>query len=614
MNDNAVSRREKLLGLSVLAASFILAAYFLFDTLVNPYVINHDAMLHIFWMQSFRDPALFRGDLSAECARYFSPAGITALYRLTSFAWDPLAVSKVVPVFVFSLSAYYVFKLVRVSTESDYCGLLGAAIFMFSPCFMHRIVGGHARAFGFLFLSMALYYIIKKKHRAVSLVLISQCLFYPVVFLSSVTVYAASLVSRKGRRLSLNLPAGTLRLFFATVLACGLIVAGKYAFPSGRSLGAVPTREQLAKDPVVYQFGRPGVYFTLPLPSLYEEARNNLEAPFAPWRLVATAVFPDVSLWGAFRPDPASIKGFGNWLSNLRLIIPGAGHAIFMFLLRVYTWRVSLRVTALLVFYVFLLGLGIGLARRRSRLPRELFFLLAACIAWYYVAGIFKLRLYLPSRYLEYPLKLIALVFFCAGVGVLTARLRRKVLRRCVRACLLLAIAALFFNMNKSIYVIDLSGNKQMYRFCATLPADTVIAGHPQLINGIPLFSHRRAFVNFEPSYPYFAAYWKTISKRTDDFFAAYYSGDFPAIDRFCSSNKIGWLIVDESHFSPGYLAAGDFYFQPFNSRVAALVDSRRHFALMDVPPQDRNSVGPGIFAVRAEAITRLAALNGGGG
>jgi hypothetical protein len=190
---------------------------------------------------------------------------------------------------------------------------------------------------------------------------------------------------------------------------------------------------------------------------------------------------------------------------------------------------------------------------------------------------------------------------------VITARLRAKALRHFLRVCLLLAIAAYFSNMNKSIYLVDLSGHRGMYRFCQSLPADTVVAGHPELINGIPLFSHRRDFVNYEPSYPYFTAYWEIISRRTDDFFAAYYSGDFRAIDGFCRSNGIGWFIVDESHFTPRYLEAGDFYFQPFNSRILELAGGRKHFALMDVPYRDRTYVGRGIFAVSAGALRRLA-------
>ena len=603
--DNAASRREKLLGLFVLASSFLLAAYFLFDTLVNPYVINHDAMLHIFWMQSFHNPALFRGDLLAEYSRYFLPLGIKALYWLTSFAWDPLAVSKVVPVFVFSLSAYYVFKLVRVSTDSDYCGLLGAGIFMVSWCFMQRIVGGHARAFGFLLLSMAMYYAIKKKHRAVSLVLISECLFYPIVFFPSVTVYAASLVSRKGRRLSLSLTAGTSRLFLATLLACGLIVAGKYASPPGPALGKMATRSQILENPVFYQFGC-STELRLPMPSLYESVKNNLEYAFAPGQFVCIRVYPGAALRKALFWDSRFKRDVMIITQRLDLKIPGSGRAIRGFLFSKYGECVS--PVFLIAFYVSLLGLGIGLASRRVRLPREFFFLFCASIAWYYIARLFLPRLFIPTRYLEYPLRLTGLVLFCGGVGAMTARLGRGIPGKVVRVAILAVIVLSFLHFKKPIFLADLSGHEEMYRFCASLPEDTVIAGHPQLVNGIPLFSHRRAFVTYQLSYPFLSDYWKTVSKRTDDFFAAYYSADFRAIDGFCRANRIGWFIVDESHFSARYLAAGDFYFQPFNSRIGELVGGRRHFALMDVPAKDRSYVGPGIFVVNASAFRRLAA------
>jgi hypothetical protein len=274
----------------------------------------------------------------------------------------------------------------------------------------------------------------------------------------------------------------------------------------------------------------------------------------------------------------------------------------------VYTARVSLRALALSLFYVSLLAAGIGLASGRLRLPRELFFLFCASIAWYCIARLLLPSLFIPTRYLEYPLKLIGVVIFCGGMGVMTARLRRGFPRKAVRVVILAAICLFFFSFKQPVYLVDLSGQEEMFRFCASLPADTVIAGHPRLINGVPLFSHRRAFVNYQLSYPFLSVYWKTVSKRTDDLFAAYYSADFKSIDGFCRKNGIGWLIVDESHFSARYLEAGDFYFQPFNSRIASMVGQRRHFALMDVPAQDRSYVGPGVFAVDANAFRRLAA------
>jgi hypothetical protein len=276
----------------VVVSSCALGVYFLYDSFAVRYVVNDDSLLHLFWMEQFRDSALFRGDILEEYPKYFAPQGYVLLYKAAAYICAPLTLSKVLPVILFSLSSLYFFNLLKQIAKTNYCACLGVFIFMLTPCFLNRMVGGNARAFGFLLVLMFLYHWIRREVAAVSFVLIGQVLFYPMMFLPSSAAYALGFIEMKKGKLSLVLTPRKTTLFIAAILACGLLVSGQYAVVRNPALGRTVSREEMLRNPAFYQFGRTN---HLPLPSAGKALIDNLQVPVLPSKAVRVRISDPVA-------------------------------------------------------------------------------------------------------------------------------------------------------------------------------------------------------------------------------------------------------------------------------------------------------------------------------
>jgi hypothetical protein len=98
----------------------------------------------------------------------------------------------------------------------------------------------------------------------------------------------------------------------------------------------------------------------------------------------------------------------------------------------------------------------------------------------------------------------------------------------------------------------------------------------------------------------------KGLSK-VDELFAAYYAADPEQVLAFCRKHHISFLVVDDRHFTPAFLAGGWFlfpyeqaqrpgtprglaernycpFFAPFDAQIRELVQGRTQFALLTSP------------------------------
>lgn len=602
------TRYDALLRWLVVVFSCALGAYFLSDSFAVRYVVNDDSFIHLFWMEQFRDSALFRGDILVECSKYFAPQGYVLLYKAASGICAPLTASKILPVILFSLSALYLFNLLKQIIKPNYCACLGVFIFVLTPCFLNRMSGGHARAFGFLLVLMFLYHWIRKEFVAVSFVLIGQALFYPTMFLLSAAAYTLGFAGIKNGKLSLDLAWRKTLPFISAIFVCGLLVCWQYALARNPALGRTVSREEMLRNPVFYQFGRQA---HLPLPSAGKAMIDNLRESVLLSGKVKVRISEPVAYVSGVMPR-LSEKAVSRFLSACAR---GLQRSPVSFLSRrmsfaanriYYSGRLDLTSVFFVVFYAGMLFFILGLIQKRIPAQRELLILFAASIILYVVASRVMPRLFLPTRYLEYSMKIIGLLCFCIGIADGIFRLQNRFLRRGAQI-VVLALFALFFNFNKNNGLKDYSQYEGLYCYAETLPKEALIAGHPKLIDGIPLFSRRMVFVNYHVSLPFLSEYWKTVARRTDDFFRAYYSEDLQDMVALCAKQGISCLVVDEANFSPDYLTRGSIYFEPFNSRIVLYAVVGKDFALLRIPRAYRKYVGEGIFAVNTEDLERCA-------
>jgi hypothetical protein len=136
---------------------------------------------------------------------------------------------------------------------------------------------------------------------------------------------------------------------------------------------------------------------------------------------------------------------------------------------------------------------------------------------------------------------------------------------------------------------------RDIYRFVASLPKDAVLAGDPDIMTNIPLFSKRS--VLFRELFP------KTNAPIVEYFDAQYAEIPRTILD-FCQHYQVSHLALDTRDFDPDYLAKGDFFYQPWNDRIVETVAGRSDFVLPQLQPVFAS--GP-FMVIKCDAETILA-------
>jgi hypothetical protein len=554
-----VKKKHVFTGAAIVLLALAAGITFQFSAFTCEYVVNNDAGQHIYWMRQFHDSELFSDDLLTEFAKNYQPWGFIFLYYILSFFMDPLVFSKFLPVLLFAISSLYLFKLVS-HFAGSYSGLLATLIFIVTPFpFLDWMAGGHPRAFAFPLLIIFLYYLIRKKHLGTSVALVLQCLFYPMVFLLGMVTYLFTFVRFRARRVFFDRSAVKVKFFIPMALVCLFILCGKYLFSQNPDIGKIVTRAQMSGRPEYSAEGRAPV---LPTPPLLKTAVRNIRS-------------------GTFVPRVLMKR-----LRDLGAKSPVAAHAVFM---------------AFVLFSVCCLFLF----REDLVFPPEIMCLLPASILMFKTADILLLKLFLPERYLEVSFPLFGLIVEAAVLGQLVLHVRKKALRRLLQAATVLLVL-LNLNIKTTIGLTNMSSGKELYEYLAGLPKDTMIAAHPEMADGIPLFARRKVFVKGELSFPFFDNYWNTIKKRTFDLFDAYYTEEPLRVYRFCEENGIDYLVVDNGHFTGQYLTGKKVYFEPFGTYIRDITAVRRHFALQNVPQEYKLFTKGDIFVINRNILKML--------
>ncbi len=516
-----------------------------FPAFINEYVINDDVRMHIYWMQQFRDSDLFRNDLLTEYAKFFQPWGFYFLYYILSFIVDPINISKVLPVILLTISSLYLFKLVKHITN-NYIGFLSALTFMITPIFLNSMVGGNPRSFGYPLLIIFLYYLIKNDYPKSSIVLILQCLFYPIVFLLSILTYLLTFIKIQHKKISFDKYSSKTKMLIIAMLVCSSILCWKHFFSYNPSIGTTVTRNQMVNNPEFYEKGRYKVLPTLPL---FRGIVRNVKK-------------------GVFVPN----------IPNLIL---------------------------LLIAMLSISFLALELYRKKIFIPIEILLLFLSSVLMYEISNLLLLKFFVPRRYIEYSIPLISLVLYTIFIGQLISKIRKPKIRKVVQVIVILLVF-LSFNIQKEISLIDMSYNKDLYVYLRSLPKNIMIAAHPLLADGIPTFARRKVFIKNELSLPFYDKYWEIVKKRTFDFFNAYYADDPLSVYKFCEGNKIDYLVVNEKDFTKEYFIEKKVYFEPFNTYVINLTENRQHFALKAILERDKLFVKNDIFVINKDILKHL--------
>jgi len=503
----------------------------------NPYAVNDDLRQQVYWMQRFQDPGLYPPDLLNEYARAYVTLGVEWLYRLAALAADPLMASKAFAAGLFLLQGLAFFGLgQRLGGRVSAWAMTAMAWLM--PFFLDNISGGLAR--GWASPLLALFALSVLAGRGSFAVLALQGVFIPYVCLPCATALFAARAAGSLRAGKLDPSFASPKGWLGWLLPIGFSLANALK-PQGGGFGPLVWLSEAAGRP---EFGPQGRLDLVPLPSPF------LDFVYFPFEGVG--LFKELGLVAGILSLAALAPAL--WYGGSRV-----------------DWR--------------------GLARALTPLA----WTGAAFLLFYAAARLLAFKLFVPDRYVQYPVNLLYAV-------LLSACLAGAVARRGLSAwaCAgLVAAAALAGGLR--LHNVALYDYSPQAPLCAAVeaatPRNAMLAGHPDLLDVVMTFSRRNALATFELAHPWSRGYWERFRPRLEAQLAAYYAADPAVVRRFAHDYGVDFMVVDEAHFTPEFLA-GRPVFEPFGQLVREMVRGRRSYALLDANTFPRIPLRPGAFLV----------------
>lgn len=552
--------------LYVLVAAVAVYVFAHWSALTNPYVINDDVRQQIFWMQQWVDPELYQNDLLTQYAKNYVPWGVQAIYAGAAPFINPVQFTKILTGLLFVITAGFLFGM-GLQFRDDLTPIFIGCTFCFMGGFMDKISGGLSQSFGFPLLAAYLFFLGRNSLVAAGAVIFLQSLLNPYIFLLCVVTHGMFLAYNigrivlpwfEGRNLSTGrdptsdvsnqrtMPtedeagywSGILRELRASsikpmaVLVSGLLVTAgcvlvllKYALYSPSEFGALVTWADMVGK---IEYTAAGRYEIMPIPPMFYEL-------IRPW--IFNLPF---TTWG---PLPA-------W------ILACLGLVVIVFSLTRGKWDLDLWSGFRVFGYLF-----------------------AASLLLYLAACVFIFSLFVPSRYIELSIN----VFYCVAIGACIRVALGAAVPRCIAFPLMSTIFVILAALTLyRVGIYDYSADAALYRFVQSTPKTSLIAGPPDVMDNVLTFGRRKAFVTYELSHTWYTQYWEVIKKRTFDFIRAYYTEDPAEVREFCRKNGIDYLIVRDKDFSRDLLKKTQIHFEPFDTYIKDLVNSRSHFAVLD--------------------------------
>lgn len=616
-----------LLGI-VLLISLIATFAALSPELWDRYRVVNDAQ-NFYRMARFQDPEAFTVDPQTGAGAvefylggrpvvlYPRSLGYGLLFYAGSFVMDYIWLMKLSVFALMPLCIIYLFKFGQ-CVDGNLAGLSLSLFFIFFILASYQsisIASGLQRAFAVPLMIMFLYHLMRGQHLGVGVTLVGSALIYLPNFPILALAYTLSLVRFEPPfKFSLTIAPSKLLQWAGSLFLSGLVIAFALAvefkiisFPAtNTSLTDNHNPDSLLSQQLLEHsqgyaemffgfpfLGRAGVldagtdavnmivllvlgvfiYLVVGPPAV-----RRMPAIFKPL-LIASFFFYFLSLAAVF------------WASSLTLYFPSR-----------YT-RVTLFVTAL---YFVGLNWPLFMAKApqwfRKKAPQLIFFVVTLSLALALVT------LLLPASLPVVPFLYFAGLLFngflvVAGGSYLAWLLISAWPPGQTARFALIAVTLVIMLLAATQYIKTLglrtinpsSYEQDIYAFAASLPKNAVLAGNPEVMSGVPLFARRPVL---------FSALHPDINAPILDYFKAQYAESPQVAIDFCRRYRVNYLVVDVTNFTSDYLSQKDFFYQPYNDLIAAMVSNRSQFIVPQLEPVFTS--GP-YSVIKCDAETLLA-------
>ena len=201
------------------------------------------------------------------------------------------------------------------------------------------------------------------------------------------------------------------------------------------------------------------------------------------------------------------------------------------------------------------LHLGVGLATAAAavvlaggfrRVPALIWITIGCSLLLWAAAWATLFDLYLPNRHVRVTLPMAWILLVAVAAAGLARRARLRTRRRgwggnAVRAgrvavAVVVAAAAGTIAAPKAwrlLHRYEWQSRTQAYEYLRTLPPDAILAGHPEHVSLLTLWTGRPVLISRETTQAYYTGYYDSlVLPRLDAALGAYYAPDWATVDR----------------------------------------------------------------------------------
>jgi MFS family permease len=508
----------------------------------HPRIFDADARQQIYPFFRYADSSLFPNDYVADYYLDCLPIGFRALYTLSAPLIDPGVSNWIVTYVMLLLTAAGLGVAAnRLGGKAAAWGAM--ALVLGAILYIHRMTGGLPRAFGFPILAWALAALSYGRTKWLAALVWLGALFYPVagvvVGMATALVLLVLPASNRGDARDWGLWR---RLRFLSIVAGVSVVLLLPTIVTSSKYAPVLTADDVTEYPEAGPGGRYGSDSRAPYGSFVDNASRAIGRGFVgvgkPW------VEP-VSEWVNADKPPKRRSSRQQVILNLITMVTVIGWVLF--------------------------------AVASSAARRVLMIGVAAFIG-YTIARWVAPYLYLPTRYTNYPMPLLAVLmastsvagFFCVSdkLGWESSRVGTKAALRAGVTfvfCVFILVTIGGRGSAKAGSGVD-TRNEPLYDAIAELPVDAVVAGWPgTAIENVPYASRRTALVTLETHQAFHSQYAEVMRERMRALIDATLATSNEPLIRLRDEYGVTHMLVYLPHLRDGRLK----YFKPFNQWVA---------------------------------------------
>ncbi|MDR9403122.1 MAG: hypothetical protein RI580_06755, partial [Halothece sp. Uz-M2-17] len=449
------------------------------EAFVSDYMVQDDALQHIFWMRRFLNPTLFPEDLIANYFQSVAPWGYQFVYWFPAqLGIDPLLWNKLLPVILNLMTATFCFGVCLSLFPIPAAAFSSTLLLMQSLGFTAAVVSGAQKAFIYPLFLAFLYFLLKQRLLATLVVVTLQGLFYPQILLITSVILFLRFFIFKDKKVFIT-PSLTNRWLSGFGLIVAIIVMLPFALNTNE-FAPVITPEQAQELPEFLAGGRSRFFYPDEPSQFWLKGRSGLR--------LASALTPVTN--------------------SLGILLP------------------------FLILFPKTFPLTKTLSEKIIVLPQ----LFLASGIMFTAAHLLLFRLHLPSRYTEHSLRILFTI--TAGFVIIilidaAIQNAQKIRTRFIKFLLPL-ITTLVLGIPLLFYPLLLDGfpttayregnTPELYQFLQDEPVDSLVASLAAEANFLPTFAQRSILVGSEYAIPYHWGYYQQFRQRTLDLISAQYT------------------------------------------------------------------------------------------